>query len=323
MQDQLQDVGKAGLARKKFCFHFFSPENGEGAGRKLSIPIAICKSRETDRRICRKERSDVDSNVKIIGLFGVVATASIALLQPAQGGSRGGGRHSFSPAYHYSTSAGHFSGRPHFSGDTARYYRSSPRFSSPEARRDRTYSSSRPRLTVDRASALRPRTFSASRPGVATNRRAALRPQVVNNRNRVQAQFTRNWDRHRDHFWRGHRCRWYHNSWVLIDPWLFYPWGYGYGYYPYGAYSYYDDAAYYDDGDAVSEYSPSEYDNGYADSSVSDVQTALARKGYYRGGIDGSLGPETREALRRYQRNQGLAVTGRIDRRVIERLGLQ
>jgi peptidoglycan hydrolase-like protein with peptidoglycan-binding domain len=103
---------------------------------------------------------------------------------------------------------------------------------------------------------------------------------------------------------------------VIIDPW-FYPWafGYGYGYYPYGAYSYYD-GDYYNDGPQ------SEYD-GDVDSSVSQVQAALARKGYYRGAIDGSLGPATRNALRRYQQNQGLDVTGRIDQSVIEALGLR
>jgi His-Xaa-Ser repeat protein HxsA len=99
----------------------------------------------------------------------------------------------------------------------------------------------------------------------------------------------------------------------------FYPWGYGYGY-PYG-YSYYDDG-YYANDYAASEYSQSEYDNGNLDSSVSQVQAALAREGYYHGAIDGSVGPATRNALRRYQQNHGLDVNGRIDRRVLEALGL-
>jgi len=102
---------------------------------------------------------------------------------------------------------------------------------------------------------------------------------------------------------------------VIIGPW-FYPWGYGY--YPYASYSYYDDR-YYDDRYATSESSQSEYDQ---DSSVSQVQAALAREGYYHGSIDGSVGPETRNALRRYQQKHGLEVTGRIDQGVIEALGL-
>jgi len=101
---------------------------------------------------------------------------------------------------------------------------------------------------------------------------------------------------------------------VIIDPW-FYPWGYGWGY-PYG-YSYYDD------GYAPDEYSQSEYDSASGDSSVSQVQAALAREGYYHGAIDGSVGPATRNALRRYQRDRGLEATGRIDRSVIEALRLR
>jgi hypothetical protein len=129
------------------------------------------------------------------------------------------------------------------------------------------------------------------------------------------AQQTRNWDRGRDHFWHGHRCHWNNNSWVIIDP-GFYPWGYGWGGYPYGAYSYYDD------GYAPDEYSQSEYDNGSGDSSVTQVQAALARAGYYHGAIDGSVGPATRNALRRFQRDRGLEATGQIDRPVIAALRL-
>lgn len=105
---------------------------------------------------------------------------------------------------------------------------------------------------------------------------------------------------------------------MIIGPW-FYPWAYGY--YPYASYSYYDNG-YYDDGYAANEYAQSEYDSGDADSSVSQVQAALARAGYYHGAIDGSVGPATRNALRRYQSRHGLEVTGRIDRPVIEALGL-
>jgi hypothetical protein len=124
------------------------------------------------------------------------------------------------------------------------------------------------------------------------------------------AQQTRNWNRNSDHFWHGHRCHWHNNSWVIIDPWF---WGYGWGGYPYG-YSYYDD------GYAPEEYSQSEYNSDSGDSSVSQVQAALAREGYYRGAIDGSAGPATRNAIRRYQRDRGLEATGQIDRPLIETL---
>jgi hypothetical protein len=255
--------------------------------------------------------------MKIIGTFAVVVVASVALLQPAQGRSHGGGR-SFSSAPHFSAPARNFSGHSRsFSNSAPRYYHSSPRFSSRAVYRNRT---SGARFST----AHNPRVYSASNARLSATRRAALRPQTFNGSGgRVLAQQTRNWDRGRDHFWNGHRCRWHHNSWVIIDPW-FYPWGYGY--YPYGTYSYYDDG-YYDDGYATSQYSQepsqSEYNSGAGDFSVSEVQSALARAGYYRGAIDGSLGPATRNALRRYQRDQGLAITGRIDRPVVETLGLR
>ncbi len=56
---------------------------------------------------------------------------------------------------------------------------------------------------------------------------------------------------------------------------------------------------------------------------MADVQAELARRGYYYGAIDGTYGPQTRAALLRYQRENGLAVTGRIDQPTLESLGYQ
>ena len=42
------------------------------------------------------------------------------------------------------------------------------------------------------------------------------------------------------------------------------------------------------------------------------VQTALARLGYYNGQVDGIFGPDTRAAIRRYQHELGAAMTGRL-----------
>lgn len=53
-----------------------------------------------------------------------------------------------------------------------------------------------------------------------------------------------------------------------------------------------------------------------------DVQRALARRGYYRGEIDGDVGPGTRAAIRSYQYNRGMTVTGRIDNALLRSLGL-
>jgi len=259
--------------------------------------------------------------VKTSGIFGLIVMASVALLQPAQGGSRSSAR-SFTAAPHYSAPARHFSGPGRsFSNNMARYYNSSPRFSSQAMFRNRV-STSGPRFSANRMTALNPRTFSASNPRLTASRTAALRAQGFNSQGRVLARSSRNWDRSRDHFWHGQRCRWRNNSWVLLD---LFPWGYGYGYgygYPYGAYPYYDNA-YYEDGYAQNEYAQSQYDNGNADSSVSQVQAELAREGLYRGAVDGSSGPDTRNAVRRYQRSHGLEVTGEIDRPLLDAMGFQ
>ena len=53
-----------------------------------------------------------------------------------------------------------------------------------------------------------------------------------------------------------------------------------------------------------------------------DVQLALRRQGYYRGPVDGDLGPETRAAIRDYQYDRRLPATGRIDTSLLRSLGL-
>ena len=52
------------------------------------------------------------------------------------------------------------------------------------------------------------------------------------------------------------------------------------------------------------------------------VQRELRREGYYRGAIDGLIGPQTRAALARFQRDNGLYVTRRIDGPTLAALGV-
>ena len=106
----------------------------------------------------------------------------------------------------------------------------------------------------------------------------------------------------------------------------YYP-SYGYGYRPYYygygptvGFSYYSSPSYYSRStvyrgvprDSVSE----------SDSLAADVQRELKRRGYYRGGIDGDIGPASRSAIRAYQADRGLSVTGRIDRSLLNALGI-
>jgi len=44
--------------------------------------------------------------------------------------------------------------------------------------------------------------------------------------------------------------------------------------------------------------------------------------GYYKGEVDGLLGPMTREALTAYQADQGLATTRRFDEPTLDSLGM-
>jgi hypothetical protein len=195
--------------------------------------------------------------------------------------------------------------------------------------RNPTYGANRTRFSGDRTAAFNTRTSSQANARLAAGRVRGTRSQAFNNnRERVVAQHSANWQRHwdrgRDHWWNGRRCHFHNNVWVIYEPLFWYPYyGYGYGYYPYDGYY---DSTYYDDGYAQDQYEPAAYTNqrNYdTGSRVSDVQSALAREGYYDGPIDGHLGNATRNALRRYQRDHGLEATGVINRAVIEALRLR
>ncbi|PYI92440.1 MAG: hypothetical protein DME97_08920 [Verrucomicrobia bacterium] len=97
---------------------------------------------------------------------------------------------------------------------------------------------------------------------------------------------------------------------------LGYPYyGYGYGYPYYGGYPY--DYGYYTPRTTV--YATSGIND---DATVAAVQRRLARGGYYHGSIDGVIGPGTRNAIRAFERNNGLPVDGVIDRQLLRTMGL-
>ena len=104
---------------------------------------------------------------------------------------------------------------------------------------------------------------------------------------------------------RDDRFRRFHNrTFVFFDTFgfpFFYPYPY-YGYYPY-AYGY-------------NNYG---YDYGYT---VVEVQRRLARAGYYHGSIDGIMGPQTRRAIRAYERDHNMPAYGVIDRQLLATKGL-
>lgn len=55
---------------------------------------------------------------------------------------------------------------------------------------------------------------------------------------------------------------------------------------------------------------------------IADVQGSLQEQGYYKGEVDGLLGPLTREALTGYQTNNGLIATAAIDQPTLTSLGM-
>jgi hypothetical protein len=55
---------------------------------------------------------------------------------------------------------------------------------------------------------------------------------------------------------------------------------------------------------------------------IAQVQAELQQMGYYRGEVDGLLGPLTREALTAYQSDQGLVATAVIDQPTLDSLDL-
>ena len=55
---------------------------------------------------------------------------------------------------------------------------------------------------------------------------------------------------------------------------------------------------------------------------IADVQGALQQMGYYKGEVDGLLGPLTRQAITDYQADQGLTATAVIDEPTLDSLGM-
>jgi hypothetical protein len=55
---------------------------------------------------------------------------------------------------------------------------------------------------------------------------------------------------------------------------------------------------------------------------IADVQAGLQEQGYYKGEVDGLLGPLTREALTGYQSDHGLYTTAAIDEPTLNSLGM-
>jgi Putative peptidoglycan binding domain len=214
--------------------------------------------------------------------------------------------------------------------------------------------------TSNRGDGVTPSSNPDNQSGRFGNRKGDRSRQIENQNGRLNANrehvFARrsagwrpDWDRNREHWWNGHRCRFVNGVWVIFDlgfyPWWPYGYGYpGYGYSPYDYYpsNYYSPSDYsygYPYGyDSSAGYDPSGYNQDdaeyynrggaynssdqYNDRTIADAQTQLAKEGYYGGDIDGVLGPETRRAITSFQSDHGLRVTGNLTQETLSTLGL-
>jgi putative peptidoglycan binding protein len=94
-----------------------------------------------------------------------------------------------------------------------------------------------------------------------------------------------------------------------------FPWWYPYAaYYPQPYYGPPYDYSY-------NDYGPT-YDYQYWNNLAVSVQSELARRGYYQGPLDGVIGSDSRQAIRAFQAAQGLPVTGVIDPKLLDALGI-
>ena len=98
----------------------------------------------------------------------------------------------------------------------------------------------------------------------------------------------RNWDRRRVYSWNNNRYRWYGGAWVIYDasPRVVYT------------------------------------ERVAGGSVVASVQSALGRRGYDAGPVDGAMGGRTRSAIYAFQADHGLARTGTINEPLLRALNL-
>jgi hypothetical protein len=120
-----------------------------------------------------------------------------------------------------------------------------------------------------------------------------------------------------------YRPQWHDQGWwqsryganLLLIAGGWYYWDAGY-WYP--AWGYDESASYYPyDGPIYVGDNPRPFDQV-----VADCQATLQEEGYYKGEVDGLMGPLTREALASFQRDHGLISTAALDQPTLSSLGL-
>lgn len=175
--------------------------------------------------------------------------------------------------------------------------------------------SNRAGSTVAQNRVSNPRTSTST----AANRQSFLKNHAFAHHD---GNWHRDWDKHHAHFD-------HHRVFVFADGfwWGLYPSDF-YGSYPYDSAYPYDDYSYgypsdYSYDYPYDYYNPSSYDysGNQSNPTVSQVQSQLAKLGYYHGAIDGIQGDQTEAALARYQQDNDLSVTGTVTSATLQSLG--
>jgi Putative peptidoglycan binding domain len=229
------------------------------------------------------------------------------------------------------TVAPHFSGMPHYYSGSMPYR---PVLSYSNGRRTLNY----PPVRVSTMRQPMQRSVNALNTTYALQRRGSLRQPGnlqhasalnISGKSRLDPQTSarlRNWNgnvssvsqarlnhlnnlrRHRDRDWWKDHCAaiilFDFGWWGWYDGWWYPAWGYD----PYSYYAY-NEPIY-------------GYDGLSPDQIVASVQVALQQQGYYGWAIDGKMGPLTRAALARYQRDHLLPITSGIDPATLGSLGV-
>lgn len=157
------------------------------------------------------------------------------------------------------------------------------------------------------------------------NFKAQPKPQQVQsvtfNQNR-RVEGSEHWQGHQYEVFRSYHPQWHDQGWyhshyptvtLIAGGYYFFNNGYwfpAWGYSPSAQYYAYDGPIY------VGQRAEP------PDKVIADVQAILQDMGYYRGEVDGLLGPLTREALTAYQADNGLTTTAAIDQPTLDSLGM-
>lgn len=191
---------------------------------------------------------------------------------------------------------------------------------------------------VDREPAREVRPEIAAQPQIERERVRDVRPDVdmqqqigAEGDREVRRRERRDWNRERRgpraHSWSYDEARRYHRRERRDRTW----WRSNYSRFALfgGGYYYWDRGYWYPAYGYDPSYSTYRYDEpiyGYNQMEPRQVmlrvQRELRRDGYYRGALDGLIGPQTRAALARFQRDNGLYVTRRIDGPTLAALGV-